>query len=82
MYYIKLTLIVVGKDYVDCCVEEPGELGGRMLWTIPRLILKEPKLSVQDKQELDFALEHHVIISILCYVIRRYCMIANEITLH
>ncbi|XP_071160457.1 pyruvate kinase-like isoform X2 [Mytilus edulis] len=49
-----------GKDYVDCCVEEPGELGGRMLWTIPRLILKEPKLSVQDKQELDFALEHHV----------------------
>lgn len=57
---LSFTVTATGANYVDCEVEEEGELGGRMLWTIPKLILKEPKLSKKDKEDIQFGLDHDV----------------------
>jgi pyruvate kinase len=59
--------ILSGSDYVDCEVDEPGELGGRMLWTVPRLIFKEPTLTDKDKEDIKFAVHHDVITKLLFY---------------
>ncbi|XP_022345533.2 pyruvate kinase PKM-like [Crassostrea virginica] len=55
-----LTLIIKekGEDYVDCEVEEPGELGSHMMWTIPNMVMREVKLSEKDKKDLQFAVDH------------------------
>ena len=52
---------------MDCEVDEPGELGGRMLWTVPRLIFKEPTLTDKDKEDIKFAVHHDVITKLLFY---------------
>lgn len=57
---LSFKVIAKGSDYVDCIAEEPGVLGGRMLWTVPRLILKQPKLSDKDKEDIKFALNNDV----------------------
>ena len=49
-----------GDDYVDCEVEDGGELGGRMLWTVPGLLPRQPKLTEKDKIDLKFAVKHDV----------------------
>ncbi|XP_062588826.1 pyruvate kinase-like [Saccostrea cucullata] len=47
-----------GEDYVDCEVEEPGELGSHMMWTIPNMEMREAELSEKDKADLQFALDN------------------------
>ncbi|XP_048745613.2 pyruvate kinase-like [Ostrea edulis] len=55
-----LTLVIEGKgdDYVDCVVEEAGDLGSHMMWTIPNMVMREAELSEKDKKDLQFALDH------------------------
>lgn len=57
---LNFKVVAKGSDYVDCEVDEPGELGGRMLWTVPRLIFKEPTLTDKDKEDIKFAVHHDV----------------------
>lgn len=45
---------------MDCEVEEPGELGSHMMWTIPNMVMREVKLSEKDKKDLQFAVDHDV----------------------
>lgn len=47
-----------GEDYVDCEVEEPGDLGSHMMWTIPNMVMREAELSEKDKKDLQFAVDH------------------------
>lgn len=50
----------LGDDYVDCEVEEPGDLGSHMMWTIPNMVMREAELSEKDKKDLQFAVDHDV----------------------
>lgn len=45
---------------MDCEVEEPGELGSHMMWTIPNMVMREAELSEKDKKDLQFAVDHDV----------------------
>lgn len=52
--------LFLGDDYVDCEVEEPGDLGSHMMWTIPNMVMREAELSEKDKKDLQFAVDHDV----------------------
>lgn len=45
---------------MDCEVEEPGDLGSHMMWTIPNMVMREAELSEKDKKDLQFAVDNDV----------------------
>lgn len=49
---------------MDCVVEEAGDLGSHMMWTIPNMVMREAELSEKDKKDLQFALDHDVSVEI------------------